>query len=221
MKGAPGCVDHVSEGAAELAGWPAACGWSEAWGSREIQVTQQSLLHIEPVFSSLQWRHHPQLKGSMQLGEKIPKGLTRAQRPHSPREGWGPAIQGTEAQGRKEVSGPGSGPPAGMGTTPGTASPDQGFGSTLISGLQSSCSPGTGECRGGSSEHGPTGQRAGCPGTHPRAPTAQGPTLPSAGSWRGSPSQTKALCQPSGARSLRKQGPCVHGRARPAGEARS
>ena len=119
-----------------MAGRPAAWGCSEAWGSQEIQVTQEPLLHVEPQFSHLSnGRHRPHLKGSVQLGEKVPKGLTRAWCPRGPWEGRGPAVQGTAAQGGREASGPGSGPSAGVGTTPGTASPDQGFGSALISGL--------------------------------------------------------------------------------------
>ena len=152
-------MDDVSEGAAELAGWPAACGWSKAWGSREIQATQKSLLHVEPVFSSLQWRHRPHLKGSVQIGEKIPKGLTRARHPHSPREGWGPAIQGTKAQGRREVSGPGSEPPAGVGTTPGTASPIRVSAPPSFLGCNLPAPPGQGSVRGAPVSTGPQASR--------------------------------------------------------------
>lgn len=71
-----------------MAGWPVTWGCSEAWGSQEIQVTQESLLHVEPQFSHLSsGQHHPHLKGSGQLGEKVPKGLTRAWCPRGPQEG--------------------------------------------------------------------------------------------------------------------------------------
>lgn len=124
----------VTEGEAEPADvW----GWSQAWGSEKPRWPRShfSTLSLSFLISPM-GTIVPTLKGSEHLGEKVPKGLTRGSAPTRPRgRGGVSAIQGTEAQGGREVSRPGLGPPAGVGTTPGQLPRIRGFGSALISGL--------------------------------------------------------------------------------------